>query len=143
MKKNFNFKFLAMLWIPIGGISLVIPVFAVNNVAANRLNLWTTYDNALDNSIALGIAPDFDNTSHSGKINYGEYLNGFTNDNITKYISINVMDGNEVNKLSTISRLINEDKNLQIQVLNLDIRGRKNQLNLETFETIKILMLIY
>ena len=112
MKKNFNFKFLAMLSIPIVGISLVIPVFAVNNVAANRLNLRTTYDNALDNTIALGIAPDFDNTSHSGKINYGEYLNGFTNDNITKYISINVMDGNEVNRLP-IERL-----NLDTIVLN-------------------------
>ncbi len=32
---------------------------------------------------------------------------------------------NAIDKLSTISRLINEDKNLQIQVLNLDIRGRK------------------
>ena len=26
-------------------------------------------------------------------------MNGFTNDNITKYISRNVMDGNQVNRL--------------------------------------------
>ena len=112
MKKKFNFKFLAMLSIPIVGISLVIPVFAVNNIATNRLNLWTTYDNALDNSIALGIAPDFDNSSFSGKINYGEYLKGFTNDNITKYIDIDVRNGNEVNRLPI------EKLNLDTIVLN-------------------------
>ena len=40
MKKHFNFRFLAMLAIPIVGISSVIPVFDVNNVAGSRLKLW-------------------------------------------------------------------------------------------------------
>ena len=114
MKKKFNFKFLAMLSIPIVGISLVIPVFAVNNIAPNRLNLCTSYDNALDNSIALGIAHDFDNSSFSGNINYGEYLKGYTNDNITKYIDIDVRNGNEVNRLP-------------IEKLNLDTIVLKNE----------------
>ncbi len=112
MKRKFNFKFLAMLSIPIVGISLVVPVFTVNNITNNRLNLWTTYDNALDNSIALGFAPDFDNAGGSGKIKYGEYLNGFTNDNITQYVNIDVMDGNEVNRLPI------EKLNLDTLILN-------------------------
>ncbi|MGL5246474.1 MAG: hypothetical protein ACRC8C_02825 [Mycoplasmoidaceae bacterium] len=99
MKKKFNFKFLAMLSIPIVGISLIIPIFAINNVSNYRPNLFTSYDNALDNSIALGIAPDFDNTSFSGRLKYAEYLNGFTNDKITQYVVVDVMDGNEINRL--------------------------------------------
>ena len=112
MKKKCNFKFLAMLSIPIVGISLVLPVFAAHNVAANRLYLWTSYGNALDNAIALGIAPVFDNGSFSGKINYGEYMKGFTNYNITKYIDIDVRDG------SVGNRLPNEKQNLDTIVLN-------------------------
>ena len=69
MKKNFNCKFLGTLIIPIVGISLVIPVFAVNNIATTRLNLWTTDDNALAKSIALGIAPDIESSSFAGSIN--------------------------------------------------------------------------
>ncbi|MGL5640574.1 MAG: hypothetical protein ACRDCD_02910 [Mycoplasmoidaceae bacterium] len=99
MRKRFNFKFLAMLSIPIIGISLIVPVFAVKNVSSYRVNLFTTYDNALDNSIALGIAPDYDNYSFSGRLKYAEYLDGFTNDEITEYVRVDVMDGNEINRL--------------------------------------------
>ncbi|MGL5591172.1 MAG: hypothetical protein ACRDCF_00315 [Mycoplasmoidaceae bacterium] len=99
MKKRFNFKFLAMLSIPIVGISLIIPVFTVKSVASYRINLFTTYDNALDNSIALGIAPDYDNYSFSGRLSNAEYLNDYINYEKTQFVRVDVMDGNEINRL--------------------------------------------
>ncbi|MGL4617035.1 MAG: hypothetical protein ACRCUM_02255 [Mycoplasmoidaceae bacterium] len=99
MKKKFNFKFLAMLSIPIVGISLIVPVFTVKSVASYRINLFTTYDNALDNSIALGIAPDYDNYSFSGRLTNAEYLDKYINYEKTEFVRVDVMDGNEINRL--------------------------------------------
>ncbi|MGL5591170.1 MAG: hypothetical protein ACRDCF_00305 [Mycoplasmoidaceae bacterium] len=99
MKKKFNFKLLSILSIGIVGVSLIVPVFMVKSVSSYRTNLFTTRDNALDNSIALGIAPDYDNYSNSGKLKYAEYLKGFTNDEITQYVNIDIKHGNELNRL--------------------------------------------
>ncbi len=90
---------ISMLSIPLVASFSIVPIFINTNYSQSRENFFTTYDNALDNSIALGIAPDYDTSSFAGKVPYSEYLNDFVDNNITKYKNISIMDGQEVNRL--------------------------------------------
>ncbi|MEG2250006.1 MAG: hypothetical protein RSD09_00265 [Bacilli bacterium] len=65
---------------------------------SDLINYFTTYDNALDMSLALGIAPDYDTTSSAGKIKYANYLKPYVNENMTQFKNVSIMDGGEVNR---------------------------------------------
>ncbi|MGL4647408.1 MAG: hypothetical protein ACRCVI_01645 [Mycoplasmoidaceae bacterium] len=100
-KSKFNFKIFGMVLIPLISVSAFIPLALNVNYSTNsKINFFTTYDNALDHAIALGIAPDYDTTSAAGRIQYAEYLNPFLeNNNITQYENVSILDGQEVNRI--------------------------------------------
>lgn len=110
--KKFNFN---LFWI--FGIFL-IPLFSLSFIFApakggNLVNYFTTYDNALDMSLALGIAPDYDTTSSDSKVKYSNYLEKYVNNTLTQYKNIGIMDGKEVNRngisqLETNTIVLNE-----------------------------------
>lgn len=81
----------------------LIPLFSLSFIFApakgdNLINYFTTYDNALDMSLALGIAPDYDTTSTDGRVQYSNYLEKYVNNKLTQYKNIGIMDGKEVNR---------------------------------------------
>lgn len=101
IKNNQKFNF-HLLWI--FGI-FIIPLFSLSFIfvpakGGNLVNYFTTYDNALDMSLALGIAPDYDTSSRDGKIKYSNYLEPYVNNELTQYKPIAIMDGNEVNRIA-------------------------------------------
>lgn len=96
-KKSFKWAWIGMgvlFAVPIATVSLAF----IKSPTDNLKNYFTTYDNALDMSLALGIAPDYDTTSSGGKVNYANYLKDYTNDEITKYRNISIFDGQEINR---------------------------------------------
>ncbi len=106
MKRKSKWKLklttLSLLSIPIIGLAIFVPLYVVQELnqdkKLNYFNILTTYDNAHDNMTALGYAPDFDTTSSSGRIKYASYLNGYVNDEITEYVNVKIMDGQEVDR---------------------------------------------
>lgn len=95
--KSIKWGILSLLAIPVTVFAVAIPV-SVSNTKA-RLpyqNIFTTYDNAQDNMIALGYAPDYDNVSQG--INRASYLDPYSNDEITEYVNLRIMDGDSVNR---------------------------------------------
>ncbi|MEG1820614.1 MAG: hypothetical protein RR201_00020 [Malacoplasma sp.] len=101
--KKFNYN---LIWY---FLILLIPLFSLSFVLApakgsDLINYFTTYDNALDMSLALGIAPDYDTTSSAGKIKYANYLKPYVNENMTQFENVSIMDGGEVNR-PAISKL--------------------------------------
>ncbi len=96
--KKIKWGIFSILLIPVAASAVAIPILVSDSksTSLNYFNVFTTYDNAQDNMIALGYSPDYDNVS-SG-INHASYLDPYANDEITKYEDIRIMDGEEVNR---------------------------------------------
>ncbi len=95
--KMIKWGILSIVAIPVVASAVAVPIFVSNT--KSRLpysNIFTTYDNAQDHMIALGYAPDYDNISAG--INHASYLDPYSNDELTKYVNIRIMDGDSVNR---------------------------------------------
>lgn len=99
-RKNLKWYVVSLLSIPLIVTSVSVPIIVLNsmNRKLDYLNIFSTYDNAQDNLAALGYAPDYDTTSNGGRTKYSSYLEGYVNNDITKYVDIRIMDGQGVDR---------------------------------------------
>ncbi len=101
-KRNFKFGIFSLISISTLMMGVSIPIIILNNTnkRLDYYNVFSTYDNALDNLAALGYAPDYDTTSSGGRIKYSSYLDGYVNNDITQYVDIRIIDGESVDRRS-------------------------------------------
>lgn len=115
--KFFKFPTIGILALPIVVSAISIPIIVTNhtkNTKLNYYNLFSTFDNILDNLISLGIAADYHSLSNSGKTKYASYLTNYVNEEITKFVNIEVktnqeIDRNAVNQLKVDTVVLNEN----------------------------------
>lgn len=99
--KKWSLSLIGIISLPVVISAISFPIILTNNFSRRPLdnyNLFSTFDNILDNLISLGVAPDYHTTSFSGAVNYSKYLEGHTNDKITNYTNIVISNKSEVDR---------------------------------------------
>lgn len=114
MKINIKRKILKL---SLASFAIATPIVLSSCSSIKHETFIANYDNALDNSLSFGIAPDYylSNTYkyNNGQLSHAPYLNEYLNTELTKVVDIKVYDGEEtdrksLSRLSPYTMLVNE-----------------------------------
>lgn len=120
MLKKTKLSLIGFVSAPIIFSSAAIPLAIIganSGFNPNYKNVFSTFDNILDNLISLGYAPDYHTLSNAGKTKYSVYLNDYVNDDITQYVNILIRNGQEVDRNAVNALQVNT------VILNENMKG--------------------
>lgn len=106
MIKNKKRKMFAKI-LPLASFAIATPIITTSCSSVKHINFLVNYDNALDLSLSLGIAPDYylSNTYKYGNdYMYATYLQPSFNSEMTQIKDIRIYDGEETD-LKSLARL--------------------------------------